>query len=66
MFEVTYYSILTRAEMISPTTITERVNAVDVLKYLEKVKDKHIIIVSLTLGGKLLNVSMLCSSLKFK
>lgn len=66
MFEVTYYSILTRAAMISPTTITERVNAVDVLKYLEGAKDKHIIIVSLTLEGKLLNVGVLCSSLKFR
>lgn len=64
MFEITYYNIATRKAVTSPTT--EIVDAVEVLKYLEKAKEKQIIIVSLVLEGKYLNAGLLCTSLKFK
>jgi hypothetical protein len=64
MFEVTYYDISSRSALSS--SITKTVDVTEVLKYLEKAQDKHIIIASLTFGGKRLDVSALCLSLQFK
>ena len=61
MFEVTYYDISSRSALSTKT-----VDVMEVLKYLEKAQDKHIIIASLTFGGKRLDVSALCLSLQFK
>lgn len=64
MFEVTYYDISSRSALSS--SITETVDVLEVLKYLEKVQDRRIIISSLTFGGKHLDISTLCLSLRFK